>query len=113
MEIIETTEILRGINGLLTPISLIMSIFVVFYAFISFVRSIKVADNSRFVALSLLGVGSIFLIEAAAITLILHIIATTNDRDVVNLVSNVRLLATNLLTIAVTFLLLGIYRNRI
>lgn len=105
------TEILRIINAVTTPIALFLSVFLVTFAF----RALRNAyrREKKIVATSLLGVGLIFFINAFVLSFTYLVIFTSNDRDLVNLLANSRILLSNILTIVTSVILLGIYSNRI
>lgn len=111
MELNIDIDTLRTINALTTPIALFLSVFLVGYAVKAY-RRVKNKDK-KVVAISLLGVGIIFFVNALLIASVYFIIFTSDNRDVVNLVSNVRILISNILTITTSMILLGIYSDRI
>lgn len=104
-------NILRTINAIMTPIALFLSFFLVGFALRALHNSYK--KENKIVAGSLLGVGVIFFFNAAIISLTYFVIFTSNNKDVVNLLSNAGIFISNILTIVTSMILIGIYRNKI
>lgn len=113
MDIINTTDTIRMINATLTPFSLILSMGMLFYSLRAWHNARVKKNTNEVVGISLLGVSLVFLLEAVILSIIYYIIYTSGDRQLVNFVVNVGFFITNLLTIATSFVILGIYRDKI
>lgn len=107
----ELLEILRIVNFVLTPLAAVTSILLVFYA----VRALKQNKDPRneIVGVSMIGVGSIFLIRSMALNVIYTLIFTGDDRGTINLISNLTNTITLSLIVVIGIILINIYKNRL
>lgn len=113
MEIIETTEMLRMVNALLTPASLLLSLALLGHSLRAWHNARNIKSKNEAVGTALVGVSAIFMVEAITLTIIYFIIFTSGDRNMINFIVNMGFLVTNVLIIATSLLILGIYRDKI
>lgn len=113
MEILETTEMLRTVNALLTPASLLLGLAMLGYSLRGWHNARNIKSKNEAAGIALVGVSSIFIAKSITLTLIYFIIFTTNDRELINFIVNIGFLVTNILIIVTSLLILGIYRDKI
>ena len=103
-------EILRTINILFTPVSLVLSIMLAIYTMRSY-NALEKVEN-RPVATSLVAIGVLFS-TFSILTSLIYLVAVFGNPQYGHELSVLRSLLTNVMVIGISCLMIKIYKNRV